>query len=60
MLGTGFRCITDIEVGPDGFLYLVSHGERVIYRILPIEAVAENSLETNIITSESLETESEI
>jgi len=32
----------------------------VIYRILPIEAVAENSLETNIITSESLETESEI
>jgi hypothetical protein len=60
ILGTGFRCITDIEVGPDGFLYLVSHGERVIYRILPIEAVAENSLETNIITSESLETESEI
>jgi len=60
MLGTGFRCITDIEVGPDGFLYLVSHGERVIYRILPIEAVAENSLETNIITSESLKTESEI
>jgi hypothetical protein len=60
MLGTGFRCITDIEVGPDGFLYLVSHGERVIYRILPIEAVAENSLETDIITSESLETESEI
>jgi hypothetical protein len=32
----------------------------VIYRILPIEAVAENSLETDIITSESLETESKI
>jgi glucose/arabinose dehydrogenase len=60
MLGTGFRCITDIEIGPDGFLYLVSHGERVIYRILPIEAAAENSLETNISTSESLEVESEI
>ena len=60
MLGTGFRCITDIERGPDGFLYLVSHGERVIYRILPIEAINENSLETNISTSESLEAESEI
>jgi len=60
ILGTGFRCITDIERGPDGFLYLVSHGERVIYRILPIEAAAENSLETNVLTSESLETESEI
>ncbi|MSS86498.1 MAG: hypothetical protein EXS77_05040, partial [Nitrosopumilus sp.] len=45
MLGTGFRCITDIERGPDGFLYLVSHGESVIYRILPI-AAAEKSLET--------------
>jgi hypothetical protein len=55
MLGTGFRCITDIERGPDGFLYLVSHGERVIYRILPIEAAAENSLDTNVIPSESLE-----
>jgi hypothetical protein len=31
----------------------------VIYRILPIEAVNENSLETNISTSESLEAESE-
>ncbi|MBT7252273.1 MAG: hypothetical protein HN875_00895, partial [Candidatus Nitrosopelagicus sp.] len=62
MLGTGFRCITDIEIGPDGFLYLVSHGERVIYRILPIEAVAENSLETNVTATESasLEIESKI
>jgi len=41
-------------------IHLVSHGERVIYRILPIEAAAENSLETNVLTSESLETESEI
>jgi glucose/arabinose dehydrogenase len=46
LLGTGFRCITDIEVGPDGFLYLVSHGERIIYRILPIEAVDENPKES--------------
>ena len=40
IIGTGFRCITDIERGPDGFLYLISHGEKNIYRILPIEALA--------------------
>ena len=40
VIGTGFRCITDIERGPDGFLYLVTHGERAIYRILPVEALA--------------------
>ena len=60
MLGTGFRCITDIERGPDGFLYLVSHGERVIYRILPIEAVNENSLDTNVTTTESESTKIEL
>lgn len=40
LVGTGFRCITDIERGPDGFLYLISHGEKNIYRILPVEALA--------------------
>ena len=40
IVGTGFRCITDIERGPDGFLYLISHGEKNIYRILPAEALA--------------------
>ena len=40
IVGTGFRCITDIERGPDGFLYLISHGEKNIYRILPREALA--------------------
>ena len=32
--GDGFGCITDIEVGPDGFLYIVSIF-GTIYRILP-------------------------
>ena len=35
LIGTGFGCITDIESGPDGFLYVVSLGDGVIYRILP-------------------------
>jgi glucose/arabinose dehydrogenase len=45
VIGSGFRCLTDIERGPDGFLYLISHGERTIYRIVPVEAVsAENDI----------------
>jgi glucose/arabinose dehydrogenase len=46
IIGTGFQCITDIERGPDGFLYLVTHGERAIYRILPIEALEDQSAES--------------
>ena len=42
IVGTGFRCITDIERGPDGFLYIVSHGENNIYRIKSIESLSVN------------------
>ncbi|MFZ8936931.1 MAG: PQQ-dependent sugar dehydrogenase [Nitrosopumilaceae archaeon] len=35
IVGTGFGCITDIERGPDGFLYVVSLSDGVIYRITP-------------------------
>ena len=43
LLGTGFNCITDIERGPDGLLYIVSLGESTIYRILPADAAGETS-----------------
>jgi len=33
--GTGFDCITDIEVGPDGLMYIVSRSHDSIYRIMP-------------------------
>jgi glucose/arabinose dehydrogenase len=33
--GTGFDCITDIEIGPDGFMYIVSRSHDSIYRIIP-------------------------
>jgi len=33
--GTGFDCIADIEVGPDGFMYIVSRSHDSIYRIMP-------------------------
>ena len=48
IFGTGFNCITDIERGPDGYLYIVSYGEDTIYRIVPTNADAnEMEVETN-------------
>jgi aldose sugar dehydrogenase len=33
MFGTGFGSITDIEVGPDGLLYVLSFNDGVLYKI---------------------------
>jgi glucose/arabinose dehydrogenase len=39
LFGTGFgsmfQGITDLKVGPDGFLYVVSYGDGAVYRIVP-------------------------
>ena len=35
VFGTGFGCITDVEMGPDGLLYVVSITDNTIYKILP-------------------------
>ena len=35
IFGTGFGCLTDIEVGPDGLLYVLSLSEGTIYKIMP-------------------------
>jgi aldose sugar dehydrogenase len=35
IFGEGFDAVTDIEVGPDGYLYVVSHKDGRIYKILP-------------------------
>ena len=34
IFGTGFGRITDIETGPDGFLYILSYEDGKIYRIV--------------------------
>jgi len=36
IFGKGFGAITDVQVGPDGYLYVVSHAKGKIYRIVPI------------------------
>ncbi len=50
-LGTDFGCITDIKVGPDGLLYVVSLSDGVIYRIVPTSMANENTVSS---TSDNL------
>jgi glucose/arabinose dehydrogenase len=35
VFGENFGGITDLEIGPDGYLYVVSFGKGAIYRIVP-------------------------
>jgi hypothetical protein len=35
IFGNGFGPVTDLETGPDGYLYVLSHDTGVIYRIVP-------------------------
>jgi glucose/arabinose dehydrogenase len=35
IFGSGFGSITDIATGPDGFLYILSYDDGIIYRIAP-------------------------
>jgi glucose/arabinose dehydrogenase len=37
VFGTGFGCISDIEMGPDGLLYISSLSEGAIFRLVPAE-----------------------
>lgn len=34
LFGTGFGCITDLDFGPDGFLYVASISDGSVYRII--------------------------
>ena len=59
VFGEGFGSISDLEVGPDGYLYVVSIGLGGIYRIVPGEvngndgvAVAAEDTDSNIGTAE--------
>jgi len=38
VFGNGFGCITDLEMGPDGFLYVSSVTNDAIYRIMPADS----------------------
>ena len=38
IFGTGLRSITDIEVGSDGYLYLLLFGPGKIFKVAPASA----------------------
>jgi aldose sugar dehydrogenase len=38
MFGSNFGGISDLSVGPDGYLYVVSFGEGRIYRVVPTDS----------------------
>jgi aldose sugar dehydrogenase len=45
IFGQGFGAITDIEVGPDGYLYVVGF-QGTIYRIVPIQELSTDNFTT--------------
>ncbi len=40
IFGTGFGCLTDVKMGPDGLLYIVSLSDGTLYRIVPKDPTA--------------------
>jgi glucose/arabinose dehydrogenase len=41
--GVGFSVITDIQVGSDGYLYLINYGSGIVHRIRPVTDLLEPS-----------------
>ena len=52
IFGTGFGCITDVKMGPDGLIYIVSHTDGAIYRIIPAAETSSNILERSFINAD--------
>lgn len=48
IFGTGFDCITDIEIGPDGLMYVVSRSHDSIYKIMPKSMVVQSEKEIDV------------
>ena len=44
ILGSGFGCMTDVKVGPDGLIYIVSLSDGIIYRIIPKSSTQQDDL----------------
>ncbi|MGA9169918.1 MAG: hypothetical protein WBZ20_07215, partial [Nitrososphaeraceae archaeon] len=48
---SGFGAITDLQVGPDGYLYVLSHTGGAIYRIVPSAASSSSSSSPSLSSS---------
>jgi aldose sugar dehydrogenase len=47
--GTGFKGITDMQVGPDGYLYILSYNYGAIFRILPVQSTTPKQTIVNLL-----------
>jgi len=52
--GSGFKTITDMQVGPDGYLYVLSFHLGTIFRIVPTESSAPFSSIINLVDEKNL------
>ena len=52
VFGQGFGTITDLQVGPDGYLYVLTFGGN-IYRIIPLHPISNNGNTGNKLESTS-------
>src|SRR5437867_439761 len=52
--GTGFRGITDMQVGPDGYLYILSYYDGAIYRIVPIQSIIPKQSVINLLDNNQI------
>ena len=46
---TGFKGITDMQVGPDGYLYILSYNYGAIFRILPVQSTTPKQTIVNLL-----------
>ena len=46
---TGFKGITDMQVGPDGYLYILSYPYGAIFRILPVQSTTPKQTIVNLL-----------
>ena len=58
VFGQGFGGITDIEVGPDGYLYILSYTGS-LFRILPLSASSSTSATSSNFSSTTIEDQQE-
>ena len=52
--GSGFKTITDMQIGPDGYLYVLSFDLGTIFRIVPTESSAPFSSIINLVDEKNL------
>jgi aldose sugar dehydrogenase len=54
IFGSGFKGITDMQVGPDGYLYILSYYDGAIFRIVPIQSIVPQQIIINLLDNNQI------